>query len=285
MKKTMIALGIAISAVSGVAHAWTNGEFSGAVDIGGSVTVDDYRQKWSWKVGSAINGFSNVLKDLTNNGTKLTITVNGDKPILLGKTNEAFSVPQLGSLGAIPNIELTDFEGATVTLTNPTGVTNKGLVSFVLPMKDAGGAKIGSVKVNATYAGAVAIGTDQGSQGKLKSLFVNDRNNIFYGGMPTNVPQAELQNGIDAIQMVSLFGGITGSDILAQIKAVHANISSFISMPQPTSENTQYTGSEVFSAGYAMGIANGQTIEVTFNHSVLSSTQWSAPLNALIVYG
>ena len=83
MKKTLIALAVAASAVSGMAHAWESGDFNGTVDIGGSITADDYRQKWSWAVGSAINGFSNALTDLTEGGTKLTITVNGDKPILL----------------------------------------------------------------------------------------------------------------------------------------------------------------------------------------------------------
>ncbi|EEU0721020.1 fimbrial protein, partial [Escherichia coli] len=52
MKKTLIALAVAASAVSGMAHAWTNGDFNGSVDIGGSITADDDRQKWLWAVGS-----------------------------------------------------------------------------------------------------------------------------------------------------------------------------------------------------------------------------------------
>ncbi|EFJ2207767.1 fimbrial protein, partial [Escherichia coli] len=57
MKKTLIALAIAASAASGMAHAWMTGDFNGSVDIGGSITADDYRQKWEWKVGTGLNGF------------------------------------------------------------------------------------------------------------------------------------------------------------------------------------------------------------------------------------
>lgn len=111
MKKTMIALALAASAVSGMAHAWTNGDFNGSVDIGGSITADDYRQKWSWAIGSGLDGFNNALTELTNGGKSLTITVNGDKPILLGKTNVAFATPVVGGVGAIPLITLSGADG------------------------------------------------------------------------------------------------------------------------------------------------------------------------------
>jgi hypothetical protein len=44
--KTLIALAMAASAVSGVAHAWTSGDFDGTVDIGGNITVDNYSNMW-----------------------------------------------------------------------------------------------------------------------------------------------------------------------------------------------------------------------------------------------
>ncbi|MBV6937945.1 fimbrial protein, partial [Escherichia coli] len=37
-------------------------------------------------------------------------------------------------------------------------------------------------------------------------------------------------------------------------------------------------------AAYALGIANGQTIEATFDQAVTASTQWSAPLNVAVTY-
>ncbi|MCV6900830.1 F4 (K88) fimbria major subunit/adhesin FaeG, partial [Escherichia coli] len=83
-------------------------------------------------------------------------TVTGNKPILLGRTKEAFATPVTGGVDGIPHIAFTDYEGASVVLRNPDGETNKnGLAYFVLPMKNAEGTKVGSVKVNASYAGVL----------------------------------------------------------------------------------------------------------------------------------
>lgn len=283
MKKTLIALAVAASAVSGMAHAWTNGNFNGTVDIGGSITADDYRQKWSWAVGSDINGFSNTLTEMTENGTKLTITVSDNKPILLGKTNEAFSAPVSGGAGAIPEISFTDYTGASVALTNPAGETNKGLAYLILPMKNADGTKIGSVKVNASYAGVDAIGRNSGADGDLESLWATS-GKIFYGGLPTNVGGAELQNGDDAVARTALFGSLSLNDMLGQIQAVTPNITSLVSKKSSTDEDMQYTDGTVVSAAYSLGIANGQTIEATFDKPVTTTTQWSAPLNVAVTY-
>ncbi|EFN0721111.1 fimbrial protein [Escherichia coli] len=284
MKKTLIALAVAASAVSGMAHAWTNGDFNGSVDIGGSITADDYRQKWSWAVGSDINGFSNALTDLTEGGTKLTITVNGDKPILLGKTNEAFSTPVVGGVGAIPLIAFTDYEGASVEIKNPEGETNKGLAYLVLPMKNAEGTKVGSVKVNASYAGVAGIGGVTNSDGILRSLYSLGTSTIFDGGLAKNVKAAELSSGSEAASRTGLFGSLSENDMLGQIQNVNANITSLTSQNGSSSENMKYTDGSVVSAAYALGIANGQTIEATFDQAVTASTQWSAPLNVAVTY-
>ncbi|HHI3000355.1 fimbrial protein [Escherichia coli] len=278
MKKTLIALAVAASAVSGMAHAWTNGDFNGSVDIGGNIVADNFGQKWSWAVGSSINSFSNKLTDLTENGKKLTITVQGNKPILLGKTNEAFVAPSVGGWGAIPLIAFTDYEGQAVTLQNPANETDKGLAFFVLPMKDATGSKVGSVKVNASYAGAVVEKTSD-STANLFSAYGCKLNCIFDGGLPVNVPNSELQSGVAAAERTALFGSLGKNDLVAQYQAV-----------VPGATVSDGTGPEfssmrlLASAAYALGIADGQTIEATFNQAVTAGTQWSAPLNVAVTY-
>ncbi|EGK5018236.1 TPA: F4 (K88) fimbria major subunit/adhesin FaeG [Escherichia coli] len=282
MKKTLIALAIAASAASGMAHAWMTGDFNGSVDIGGSITADDYRQKWEWKVGTGLNGFGNVLNDLTNGGTKLTITVTGNKPILLGRTKEAFATPVTGGVDGIPHIAFTDYEGASVVLRNPDGETNKkGLAYFVLPMKNAEGTKVGSVKVNASYAGVLGRGGVTSADGELLSLFADGLSSIFYGGLPRG---SELSAGSAAAERTKLFGSLSRNDILGQIQRVNANITSLVDVAGSYRENMEYTDGNVVSAAYALGIANGQTIEATFNQAVTTSTQWSAPLNVAITY-
>ncbi|MEK8932978.1 F4 (K88) fimbria major subunit/adhesin FaeG [Escherichia coli] len=284
MKKTLIALAIAASAASGMAHAWMTGDFNGSVDIGGSITADDNRQKWEWEVGTGLNGFGNVLNDLTNGGTKLTITVTGNKPILLGRTKEAFATPTIGGWGGVPNIAFTDYEGASVELRNPDGETDKGLAYFVLPMKNAEGTKVGSVKVNASYAGVSGTGGVTSADGGLRSLAAKGSNAILYGGLPTNVAQSELLNGGAAAARTELFGSLSKNDLLGQIQRVNANITSLVDRIGSAEENMAYTDGTVVSVAYALGIANGQTIEATFNQAVTTSTRWSAPLNVAITY-
>lgn len=281
MKKTLIALAVAASAVSGMAHAWTNGDFNGSVDIGGSITADDERQKWLWAVGSDINGFNNSLKNMTENKTKLTITVNSNKPILLGKTNEAFSTPVAGGMGAIPQIAFTGYDGTPVELKNPDGVRDKGLAYMVLPMKNEKGDKLGSVTVNASYAGAVMVGKP-GSV-SLRSLYAGSNNVIFYGGLPFNVPGSEFLKGDSAASRTELFGSLSASGMLKQLQGVYPNITTY-DIQNNANENMQYTDGTVVSAAYALGIADGQTIELTFDKAVTASTKWSAPLNVAVTY-
>ncbi|MEL9101874.1 fimbrial protein, partial [Escherichia coli] len=174
----------------------------------------------------------------------------------------------------------TDYEGASVELRNPDGETNKGLAYFVLPMKNAEGTKVGSVKVNASYAG-VALGS-KGTYASLFSVYGGAADRIFNGGIPVNVAQSELLSGIAAAQRTALFGSLSKDELTAQLQAVE---------PAAVADIRDYGGSSATSmaasatsAAYALGIANGQTIEATFDQAVTASTQWSAPLNVAVTY-
>ena len=287
MKKTLIALAVAASAVSGMAHAWTNGDFNGSVDIGGNIVADNFSQKWSWAVGSSINSFSNKLTDLTENGKKLTITVQGNKPILLGKTNEAFSTPSAGGWGAIPQIAFTDYQGNAIQV-NGIEQSNAGLGFLPVPMKNETGSAIGTAKVNITFAGIAGVGGDTPSAREtgLRSLFANlNTTNIFAGGMPTvTATKAEIQSGTTAANVTALFGSLSAADVLAQIQAVKPTVTDLPSHDRSGAENMQYSNGNVVSAAYALGIADGQTIEATFDHAVTANTRWSAPLNVAVTY-
>ncbi|HBA7293167.1 TPA: fimbrial protein [Escherichia coli] len=291
MKKTLIALAVAASAVSGMAHAWTNGDFNGSVDIGGSITVDDYRQKWSWAVGSDINGFNNALTDLTENRTKLTITVNGDKPILLGKTNEAFSSPIMG-LGGIPLISITDYENKPVTVLAAAGNYNSPDVFFDLAMKNDAGVKIGTVRVNAQAAGVAVLGCGSGhpdspNTAESYSLSYNARgDSVYKGGLPENIGAGGSLNEADAASsIIAKFGSLSTDELYQQIKAVYPSLPSYEHGTRKYYEQmVSASGTAVKASSYALGIANGQTIEATFDQAVAASTQWSAPLNVAVTY-
>ncbi|EDA0293038.1 fimbrial protein [Salmonella enterica] len=278
MKKTLIALAVAASAVSGMAHAWTNGDFNDSITIGGSIGADDYRQKWAWQVGDDINDFHNVISDMTDNKTKLTLTVNGNKAILLGKTVEAFSTPSLG-MGGVPHIAFSDYEGHSVELRKPGTDDDTGRGYAVLPMKNAEGAKIGSIKVNVSFAAVSMRGHKDDQQADFHSLWTDHEDWIFHGGTPGN----GLLVAQDAAARLAMFGNLSQNDMFEQIKRATPNVTN-VASAGVTSENMSYTDGTVASAAYALGIANGQTIEATFDQAVTTSTQWSAPLNISVTY-
>jgi len=291
MKKTLIALAVAASAVSGMAHAWTNGDFNGSVNIGGSITADDYRQKWSWAVGSDINGFNNALTELTENRTKLTITVNGDKPILLGKTNEAFTTPTEG-LGAIPLISITDYEHKPVTVLAAAGNYNSPDVFFDLAMKNDAGVKIGTIRVNAQAAGVTVQGNGAGAltdQNKAESYslgFNAGGTSVYKGGLPENIGSGGSLTAADAASsIIAKFGSPSTDELFQQVKLIYPALQDYAhGTKRYYDKMTSASGAVAKASSYALGIANGQTIVATFDQAVAASTQWSAPLNVAITY-
>lgn len=140
------------------------------------------------------------------------------------------------------------------------------------------------MKVNASYAGVSGVGGVASADGRLNSLYAEGSGAIFYGGLPTNVAQSELLSGSAAAARTELFGSLSKNDILGQIQRVNANITSLVDGAGTFRENMMYTDGTVVSAAYALGIANGQTIEATFDQAVTASTQWSAPLNVAVTY-
>ena len=281
MKKTLIALAVAASAAaSGMAHAWTSGDFYDSLDIGGRITVDDYRQKWSWAVGSDINGFEHASTDMTENGTKLTITVTDDKPLLIGKTNESSYVPRVDGIGGVPLISFFGYDGVSVELSIPAGATD-GQAYLNLPMKDVNGNKIGSVKVNASYAAAYA----SASTSSLYSLVAAaDRNQLFFGGLPLS-SSGGLKDAYAVAERTARFGSLSKDEMLAQIQVLRPDVKYLTNKTGGYTMNFPDAGSsDVFSAAYALGIVSGQTIEATFDESVTTTTEWSAPLSIAVTY-
>ncbi|EEI5591562.1 fimbrial protein [Salmonella enterica] len=276
MKKTLIALAVAVSAVSGAAHAWTTGDFNGSFDINGTITADTYKDKWEWMVGDALS-FENTTKEMTDGSKLLTITQSEPAPILLGRTKEAFAAPMVG-VGAIPLISFSDYEGKSVSLQS-SEEANKGY--FELPMKDAEGNKLGDVKVNVTAAGLLSKNDSAAGNVKVISLISNDDSNIYYGGLVSSVTKS----GQESSKLVSKFGNYNHTDLLTQIKAVHPDAGRQMNVTSGGVTTSMVSSNgDAMASSYALGIDQGQTIEATFTNPVVSTTQWSAPLNVAVTY-
>lgn len=275
MKKTLIALAVAVSAVSGAAHAWTTGDFNGSFDINGTITADQYNDKWEWKVGDGLS-FHNTTKDMTDGSKTLTITQTEPAAILLGHTKEAFATPTTG-VGAIPLISFSDYEQNEVNLES-TGESNKGF--FNLPMTDGEGNKLGDVKVNVTAAGLLSYSEKRTKLVGVASVISNDDANIYNGGLVSSVTNS----GQVASGLVAKFGNYNHSALLSQLKAVHSDLGNQVSQTSPKSTDMVNTDGDVMASSYALGIDQGQTIVATFTKPVTTTTQWSAPLNVAVTY-
>lgn len=277
MKKTLIALTVAIFSVSGAAHAWNSGDFNDSFDINGTITVDSFKDKWEWIIGPALS-FENNSTEMTNNKTTLTITQSAPVPILLGHTKEAFAVSP-GSADAIPLISFSDYEGQSISLQS-SGEANKGY--FDLPMKDGDGNKLGNVKVNVTSAGLLSKSVSDAGRVRIMSLLSNDNMHIYYGGLVSDV----VSKGQEASVLVGKFGNYNHTALLGQITSVLPALSSASQSGAiyATSTNMVDTNGDVLASAYSLGIDQGQTIEATFTTPVVKTTQWSAPLNVAVTY-
>lgn len=273
MKKNLIALCLAMA--SGSALAWTTGDFNGSIDIGGTIEKNEYKGKWFWKSGDGFDNFEHSTNELRSNGTKLVIQVSEDKPILLGKTSQAFSTPAAG-LGAVPNITFSDYKGTAVTL---QGGTTAGAHYFELPVKtDQAEDQIGTLRVNVTAAGVVAKQGDTAIN--LHSLDATQNSEVFYGGL---VSGSVLESAAFAAETTGVFGSLNREGLVQQIQAVDSSLTT-VNEGAKTTETMVSTDNKVVSAAYAMGMSAGQTLEATFNNAVTTETRWKAPLNIVVAY-
>lgn len=275
MKKTLIALAVAVSAVSGAAHAWTAGDFNGSFDINGTITADQYNEKWEWMTGDGLS-FANTIKDMTGDNKILTITQEKPAPILLGRTKEAFAAPSVG-VGAIPLISFSDYENQPVDLQS-SEEASKGF--FNLPMKDDSGNKLGAVKVNVTVAGLLSYSEKRTNLVGITSLTSDDNAEIYNGGLVASV----VKHGSEASSIVEKFGNSNHTALLGQLKAVYPDLGRQVSQTSAKSSNMVNTEGDVLASSYALGIDQGQTIEATFDAPVVKTTQWTAPLNVAVTY-
>lgn len=273
MKKNLIALCLAMA--SGSALAWTTGDFNGSIDIGGTIEKNEYKGKWFWKSGDGFDNFEHSTNELRSNGTKLVIQVSEDKPILLGKTSQAFSTPAAG-LGAVPNITFSDYKGTAVTL---QGGTTAGAHYFELPVKtDQAEDQIGTLRVNVTAAGVVAKQGDAAIN--LHSLDATQNSEVFYGGL---VSGSVLESAAFAAETTGVFGSLSREGLVQQIQAVDSSLTA-VNEGAKATETMVSTDNKVVSAAYAMGMSAGQTLEATFNNAVTTETKWKAPLNIVVAY-
>lgn len=277
MKKILLSLVLSNSVISGMSYAWTPGDFTGSVAIGGTLVVDDFRQKWEWMAGSNAIQFNNRTGDLASGGTTLNIVADKNYPILVGRTKEAFNAGS--GTGSIPKISFSDYQKRTVAPVF-TASGQDGTGSLVIPVINKDLSPIGQVKINMTAMGARMKADVPNHRGVAASIYSDTSAYIFFGGVPTSSGGA-MFHGNTAANFIFSMGGLNSSDMLKQITAADPTITSAAASTY-SYRSTMNEG--LTSATYAMGVKQSQLLVLTFTNPVRQETVWKAPLNVSVTY-
>ncbi|EEH8383192.1 hypothetical protein G3142_005250 [Salmonella enterica subsp. enterica serovar Montevideo] len=275
--------------VSTPALAWSNGDFNGTVDIGGSVTPEQYSQLWQWKVGTGLNNFTSDIESMTDNSTRLTIEITEPKAIFLGNTKSPV-VAYNGAVGITPRISFTDFEDNNVTLSYEQGAA-EGVGYFNLPVKNRDtNEKIGTVKVNAMNNAVSVSQYTHNGQKYAKAINIKPTGNghLFYGALFSRVMSNATNQGDAFATKFGNVGNNTLKNVLTSHPLTESSLTWLSSNPVHVSLTMNGAGVNahqgVLGLSYTMGIDAGQTLELTFDNPITSTTKWSAPLNVAVTY-
>ncbi|EPW5280516.1 F4 family fimbrial subunit [Yersinia enterocolitica] len=271
-------------AISAPALAWTAGDFNGNVDIGGSITPEQYSQSWQWESGTDLNNFVNSVQQMTEDSKKLDITAEKGYLILRGTTTAA--VLANPGEGAIPNIAFSDYEGNSVSLNQDSG-NAAGTGYFELPIKDDSNQKLGTLRVNTTAAGLL-VGAFDATTAAFGSVKATSSNHAFYGGLFKN----PFTKGIEANSLMNTYN-LPNKDALLRLVHQHPNVGSRLGKANPSNMTWSVEGElnataknikAPSAASYVMAVQKGQLLNATFDNPITSTTKWSAPLNIAVTY-
>ncbi len=258
MKKTLIALAVAASAaVSGSAMAWSNGNFKGSVEFGGTVTPVKKETVWEVKTGAAVNNLNTRIQEgqkVVNISAPQDISILG----IRSKTN-TFGAQQ----GISPQI---NYAGRVDLRSGSWGNMNLNLDV----LDKATSKKIGSLFVeNFNAAGGVSMkGTDADGVYSVKAPNAGD---AFHGGVRLG------DEGGDAQSVMAFFGGEVAAYFSDQgLERTFKRVKNF---------NFTEAGTAIYSAFYASGIKKGENIRITLsNPARADEIVWKASLPITVSY-
>ncbi|MCQ1820536.1 F4 family fimbrial subunit [Escherichia coli] len=259
MKKTLIALAVAASAVvsgSAMASGWEQSGNGTSVEIGGTLTPVAKETPWEVKTGDAV---TNLDAQVQKGQTSVTVNVNEAIPVL-----------------GIRNANVNGFTGREgikpkISYNNAVDINgfNNGVTTVTLSVQDVSGSAIGTM--TAPFS-AAALSSWSTHNGGYKALYAGQDADSFYGGLGKNA--AAVRNG-EALGLISALS----SDFVAKWKQqgeMNAD---------PTPEKFDGSDATYFGA-YGAGIEKGKTITIKLNNAVANDDQiqWKASLPVTVTY-
>ena len=262
MKKTLIALAVAASAaVSGSAMAWTASGTGGSVDLGGTLTPDSNVQSpWEVKVGV---GADNLNGRITKGDTKAEVIVSKNVPVLNIRNINPAGFPGGTGKNNIVNI---NFKGLDLN-----GFSNNKS-KITVDINDGQNRKIGRAEI--PFYGMAVLGAAYSSQsqaGENKTMYTNDSNSAFYGGLPKSY---SLLSGPDTMSLLASFDSEATTNL------------SFSKKWTSTAVNEKFSDSGMkYWAAYGSGIKAGDVIKISLDQPAASDAiAWKASLPVTVSY-
>lgn len=259
MKKTLMALVLAATAVSGSAMAWTANGTGGTMEFGGTLTPQNIITPWEVKVGAPV---TTLNADIVKGVNFVDIPVTTAIPVLGIRTIN--KTPFVGKTGIAPQI---DFKRGVNLDSFAAGVT-----TLTLPVVDTDNptTEIGSMTTKFAAAGRnSAIALDGSAHGN-RDLYASTAGMAFFGGLPKS------GNSV-ASSAITLINSIS-AEYSANYTAQSAN--------DLTPVETAFTDSNYkSSAYYGAGIQAGSTIRVTLKAPAANDAiKWKAVMPVTVSY-
>lgn len=261
----------------------SGGDFSGAVGFEGTLTpYDSALPSWMWKIGGHTE-FSSKISDMTDNGTRLTISAPHDLLLLAGKSVRAFEGSGTSGAGIVPIIQLMGSDGAELRIQWASGTPGQGLL--VLPLNVTGDSQAtGTLVAEVQAFGALAWAEEDGFGARIIQTLGNNSADayVFNGG----VPGANTWRTADGLSFISRMTGgeISADSLWGQLKQ---GVSGLPDSPVIADESgyQDLVGEGWFYTGaYALGIRSGTPLNLHFSSSVTGQSVWKASMAVIIRY-
>lgn len=281
----MCFLSLLIFGKASASTGWqSGGDFQGALELGGTITpYDSSLQPWMWKTGRYIS-FNNKINELTDSGSRLTVSAPHDLLLLAGKSERAFGGSVTSGARIVPIIQLTGGDGAEIHIQWVSGTPGRGLL--VLPLKVTGDSQTkGSLSAEVQAFGALAWAEEDGFGAKITQTLGNNSGDayMFNGGVPGAANTWRTTDGLNFISRMTE-GEVSAESLWRQLKN---SVSSVPESPVIADESgyQDLVGEGWFYAGaYALGVSSGMPLNLYFNTPVTGKSDWKATMTVVIRY-
>ncbi|EIJ8718087.1 hypothetical protein LJP64_004145 [Salmonella enterica] len=259
MKKTLIALALAATTVSGSAMAWTPNGLGGTMEFGGTLTPKDVVNPWEVQVGPNMDALNGSLKPYER---VVNITLSKAVPLLGIRVADA-SKEFAGAPGIAPQIDYKNAVNVDGFAAGETTLTLK-----VVKASDAA-AELGTLIAKLSAASVVSSSTNLDK----RTLIALNAGDGFFGGLPktsAGAPASEhaawtMLRALSSEYTAKYIGGAELTDI--------------------ATGSTRFANPLIkYSAAYGAGLKSGSTVTINLTSPATADMAWKANFPITVSY-